>query len=173
WSQNCLMHGELQPRITHQQGQTTALSSGDVQESRLWRGSQWLHSSARAGPAGAAVPLCQVILVALVLRVEIIWLCFLFHDSQSQNCLLHGEVQHRITHQQGQTTALLSSGPQDSSLWQSDQWLYSSARAGLAGAAVPLCQVILVALVLRVEIIWLCFLFHDSQSQNCLLHGEV
>src|SRR6185437_1483522 len=37
-----------------------------------------LHSSARAGPAGAAVPLCQVILVALVLRVEIIWLCFLF-----------------------------------------------------------------------------------------------
>ena len=151
------MHGEVQPRITHQRGCKTALSSGDVQESRLWRGSQLLHSSARAGPAGAAVPLCQVILVALVLRVEIIRFRFLHRDSQSQNCLTHGEVQRRITHQQARRTALSSAVPQDSSLWQSGQLLHSSARAGLPGAAVPLCQVILVALVLRVKIIWLCF----------------
>src|SRR6185437_13510349 len=67
-----------------------------------------LRSSARAGLAGGAVPLCQVILVALVLRVEIIRLRFLHRDSQSQNWLTDGEVQRRITHQQGRTTALSS-----------------------------------------------------------------
>ena len=116
-----------------------------------------LRSSARAGLAGAAVPLCQVILVALVLRVEIIWLCFEQRVRSRQNCLTHGEVQLRITHQQARRTAPSSAVPQDSSLWQRGQLLHSSARAGPAGAAVPLCQVILVALVLRVEIIWLCF----------------
>src|SRR6185437_14421065 len=72
-----------------------------------------VRSSARAGLADAAVPPCQVILVALVLRVEIIWLCFLFHDSQSQNCLMHGDVRPRITHQRGCKTALSSGDVQD------------------------------------------------------------
>src|SRR6185437_636690 len=58
--------------------------------------------------------------MALVLRVEIIWLRFLHRDSQSQNCLTHVEVQRRVTHQQGRATALSSAGHQDSSLWRSE-----------------------------------------------------
>src|SRR6185437_5889827 len=86
---------------------------------------QLLRSSARAGPAGAAVPLCQVILVALVLRVEIIWLCFEKRLRSRQNCLTHGEVRRRITHQQARRTTPSSAVPQDSSLWQSGQLLHS------------------------------------------------
>src|SRR5438270_12937326 len=80
----------------------------------------FLHSAARASFAGAAVPLCQVILVALVLRVEIIWLCRSEERRGGKDCRTQGEVQRRNTHQQAQRTALSSGGPQDSSLSQSD-----------------------------------------------------
>jgi len=48
-------------------------------------------------------------------------------------------------------------GPRTPAYGEVRPLLRSSASAGLADAAVPLCQVILVALVLRVEIIWLRF----------------
>ena len=143
----------MQRRITHQKARRTAPSSAVPQDSSLWQSGQLLHSSARAGPAGTAVPLCQVILVALVLRVEIIWLCFLLPVRREQKYLTHGEVQRRITHQQGRTPALSLLGPRTPAYGEVTPLLRSSARAGPAGAAVPPCQVILVALVLRVEII--------------------